>query len=357
MALWYANKLTKELAIEERKKIELMGQVLETASQSNSTNEMLLASSIISSNKTIPLIITNDKNQIIDFNNLDEKRSLDTNYLKQKINQYKKENNPVEVKIDEQQKQYVYYGESSLLKQLRYFPLVLLGILFLFLLLVLFTVTSSYKLVQNKLWVGMSKETAHQLGTPLSSLEGWIEHLKLNNSTVDIATDMGKDIDRLKLVADRFSKIGSTPKLEIENVILRLQNIVSYMQKRSSKNIDIVFIATEEIIEIPLSGSLFDWVIENLIKNALDAIEGKGTISVLVLNNVHNIFIEVLDTGKGIHKKNISKVFKPGFSTKKRGWGLGLSLSKRIIEEYHNGTINVKKSDSRGTCFRIVLKK
>jgi signal transduction histidine kinase len=356
IALRYANILTKELAQEERKKMELMGQAIESASKSTSDNEVTLSSSIISSNTTIPLINVDEKGTVLDFNFLDEKKSKDTTYLKQKLAEFKLQHKPIEIKIDETQKQYVYYGESNLLKQLRYFPKVLLGILFMFLLLVLATVSSSYKLVQNKLWVGMSKETAHQLGTPLSSLEGWMELIKDCNSP-EIIQDMTKDIDRLKLVADRFSKIGSTPLLVHENILERLQHMVTYMQKRSSKNVQIALHCTREQVEILVSGALFDWVIENLIRNALDAIEGKGTINVTVTDNLSYVTIDVKDSGKGILKSNFGKVFKPGFSTKKRGWGLGLSLSKRIIDEYHHGKLIVQQSDSTGTMFRIILKR
>jgi signal transduction histidine kinase len=231
-------------------------------------------------------------------------------------------------------------------------------ILFLFLLLVVFFISSSNRQIQDRVWVGMSKETAHQLGTPLTSLVAWIEYLKETEVEKSALTEMQKDVERLKLIADRFSKIGSIPQLEEEHLLEHLNNIVSYMEKRASKNVKFSIHSNKEDILVVISGPLFDWVIENLIRNALDAMDGKGEIRLDIKDEITQTIIDVTDTGKGISSKNIKRVFKPGFSTKKRGWGLGLSLAKRIVSEYHYGDIFVKKSElGKGTMFRIVLKR
>ena len=242
---------------------------------------------------------------------------------------------------------------------MQYYPLVQLFIVGLFIIVTLLALRSSYRSVQNQVWAGMAKETAHQLGTPVSSLEGWIEILRETPGNEKFIPELEKDVTRLRLVSDRFGKIGSSPQLEEKNIVAQIQNVVEYIKKRAPGKISFV-VNTYGQTNIPLriSGPLFDWVIENLLKNALDAMEGKGAIQVDIVEQDKMVTIDVADTGKGISKQNISKVFKPGFTTKKRGWGLGLSLSKRIIEQYHKGTLSVKNSEvGRGTTFRIVLKK
>jgi signal transduction histidine kinase len=251
-----------------------------------------------------------------------------------------------------------YYGDSGLLKQVRYYPLVQLVIVAFFIFIVVFTISVRNKSTQNQVWAGMAKETAHQLGTPLSSLQGWVEMLKEKETDSTIAIEMEKDVDRLKLISDRFGKIGSTPKLEEKNVVEQITNMVDYIKRRASHKVNFKINSSNNIEIAKISAPLFDWVIENLLKNALDAMEENGSISINIKNNEDDdIIIDVTDTGKGISKKNIDKVFKPGFTTKKRGWGLGLSLSKRIIEQYHKGHLIVKQSEpGKGTTFRIVLK-
>lgn len=356
-ALYFASKLTQKLAIEERKKVELIGQALESIAKNTSENADLgIAVSIIVNNTTIPLYYTDSKGVLLEHNNIDS--SLNDQEFERKKQEIKESHPPVKVMISESEYQYVYYGESELLKQLRYFPYVLLIILFLFLVIVAVYISSSSRQLQDRVWVGMSKETAHQLGTPLTSLIAWLEHLKSTSTEQEALQEMQKDVERLQLIADRFSKIGSVPKLEEEQLLDHLHNIVSYMQKRASKNVKFTISSNKDDILVVISGPLFDWVIENLIRNALDAMDGKGEISIDVKDEITQTIIDIKDTGKGISPQHVKKVFKPGFSTKKRGWGLGLSLAKRIMSEYHYGDIFVKKSElGKGTTFRIVLKR
>jgi signal transduction histidine kinase len=360
-AIYFANNLTKKLAIEEKKRVDVIQQALEIVAKENDDFPVLVYT-ILNSNETIPLINTDSKDSIMTFNNIDTSShngfSSSDEFLQSKLLELKAMHPPIEIKISDTKKQFVYYGESELLKQLRYFPFILLVILFLFVLIVVFYISSSNRQVQDRVWVGMSKETAHQLGTPLTSLVAWLEYLKETGVEKSALLEMNKDVDRLKLIADRFSKIGSIPQLEEEHLIEHLKNIVFYMEKRASKNVRFNIQSNKEEVLVVISGPLFDWVFENLIRNALDAMDGKGEININIKDEITQTIIDVSDTGKGISAKNIKKVFKPGFSTKKRGWGLGLSLAKRIISEYHYGDIFVKKSEiGKGTTFRIVLKR
>ncbi|MBP9933922.1 MAG: HAMP domain-containing histidine kinase [Chitinophagaceae bacterium] len=356
ISLYYANNLTKKLAIEERKKVQAMGLAFEEILQSKEGDIYNLASSLISENTTIPVIFVNKEGKIIDSKNIDSVNNADI--MNEKLIQLKKAHDPIEYTVSETEKQYIYYGESQLLTQLRYFPYVLLVILFLFLIIVASYINSSGRYIQDRVWVGMSKETAHQLGTPLTSLVAWIEYLKDTEIEKAALTEMEKDVERLQLIADRFSKIGSQPQLQEEMLLDHLNNIVGYMQKRASRNVKFSMESNKQDVLVVISGPLFDWVIENLIRNALDAMDGTGNIHISVHDEITRTLIDISDTGKGIAPKNIKKVFKPGFSTKKRGWGLGLSLSKRIMSEYHYGDIFVKKSEvGKGTTFRIILKR
>lgn len=361
LSIYFANGLTQRLAIEEKKKVELIQQALEIVVKNNEEVPILVYT-VLNSNETIPLINTDEKDSIIAINNIDTTNLGTFNskelYLKSILAELKKMHQPIEIKLSDTEKQLVYYGESELLKQLRYFPYILLVILFLFLILVVIYISSSNKQMQDRVWVGMSKETAHQLGTPLTSLVAWLEYLKETEVEKPALEEMHKDVDRLQLIADRFSKIGSVPKLEEEQLLEHLHNIVNYMEKRASKNVRFSIVSNKEDVLVVISGPLFDWVIENLIRNALDAMDGKGEISIQVKDEITQTIIDVSDTGKGISPKNIKKVFHPGFSTKKRGWGLGLSLAKRIISDYHHSDIFVRKSElGKGTTFRIVLRR
>jgi signal transduction histidine kinase len=356
ISLYYANNLTNKLAKEERKKVEDIGMAFEEILQSKDGDIYNLASSVIADNSTIPVIFVNVKGEILDSKNIDSVTNKEL--MLQKLNDLKNAHPPIEYNVSSSEKQFIYYGESELLKQLRYFPYVLLVILFLFLIIVASYINSSGRQIQDRVWVGMSKETAHQLGTPLTSLVAWIEYLKDTEIEKPALIEMQKDVERLQLIADRFSKIGSIPQLTEESLMDRLQDIVSYMQKRASKNVKFTIESNKEDILVVICAPLFDWVIENLIRNALDAMDGTGQISIHVKDEITLTKIDVCDTGKGISPNNIKKVFNPGFSTKKRGWGLGLSLSKRIMSEYHYGDIFVKKSElGKGTTFRIILKR
>lgn len=357
-SLYYTNRLAAQLSDEEKKNVVQLVEGLKTLNIATDPVTIRYTQMIIDSNKTIPLILTDDQNNILSTSNIDSGHyKRDTNFFREELVSFRNMHRPIEFDYGFG-KQYVYYGESYLLTQLRYFPYVQLAIIFLFLLVVLIAFSAAHRSIQNQVWVGLSKETAHQLGTPLSSIEAWLELLKENEANADAVAEMQKDLDRLKLVADRFGKVGSTPKLEEENLIDRLQTMLEYMQKRAPNKVEISLKTDSQDIPVLISGPLFDWVIENLMRNALDAMAGSGRITVDVTDNQQQVWIDISDTGKGIAKNNIKKIFQPGFTTKKRGWGLGLSLSKRIIEKYHHGSLFVKHSEvGKGTTFRIILRR
>ena len=358
-SLYYTSILAGKLADEEKKKVQ---QVVEGIKALNSPNaggqDVSFISSFIEENTTIPLIITDEEGRINSFRNIDTSHTRNVpQLLQEKIKEYRNKHAPI-VSDFGIGRNYVYYGDSYLLTQLRYFPYFQLAIICLFLLVVLIALSSAHRSIQNQVWVGLSKETAHQLGTPLSSIQAWMELLKEHDVNAEAVEEMQKDLDRLKLVADRFSKVGSAPQLEEEDLVIRLQSMVDYMQKRSPKKVTISMHTNEQEIPVYISGPLFDWVIENLIRNALDAMAGKGNIDIKVTNSLQQVVIDVCDNGKGIARHQVKKIFNPGFTTKKRGWGLGLSLSKRIIEKYHHGSLFVKSSEvGKGTTFRIILRR
>ncbi len=361
--IFYSQYLAKKIAREERLKVEEWVRAGQSLILSPENSDTRLATFIITENKSIPIIWTNEKDSIIEHVNLDSAQAATSSfYVEKKLNQFKSlHTEPIEW-IDPNDSTRInryYYGESKLLKEVRYYPIVQLCIVALFIIITIFSIRSSYRSTQNQVWAGMAKETAHQLGTPVSSLEGWVEMLKEKKGNEKIVEELGKDVDRLRLVSDRFGKIGSTPHLEEIELVGQINGMVDYMKKRSTgKVIFSVNTHNQQQIIGKVSAPLFDWVIENLLKNALDAMEGKGAITVDINSDAKNIHIDIIDTGKGISNQNIVKVFNPGFTTKKRGWGLGLSLSRRIIEQYHKGQIFVKHSEiGKGTTFRIVLKK
>ncbi len=359
----YSQYLATKIAREEKQKVEQWVEAGKFIFSSPSDADTRLASMILTENKSIPIIET-DEHDIPSGSavNLDSaKIANDSNYLKRKVKQFKSVHTPIEWADpkDSSIRNLYYYGDSKLLKEVRYYPIIQLCIVALFIIITIFSIRSSYRSTQNQVWAGMAKETAHQLGTPVSSLEGWVEMLKETSGNEKIVLELGKDVDRLRLVSDRFGKIGSTPQLEEMDLVSQVNSMVDYMRKRATGKIKfLVNTHGHPLIVGKVSAPLFDWVIENLLKNALDAMEGKGSITVDINEDAKGVYIEVTDTGKGITKQNIVKVFKPGFTTKKRGWGLGLSLSRRIIEQYHKGQIFVKQSEmGKGTTFRIVLKK
>jgi signal transduction histidine kinase len=361
--VFYSNYLSKKIAADERKKVNVWVQSLKTRVTTTDQSALELTTTITNENTEIPIIGTDEKdNPIGEYLNLDSNKiKADSNYLRKKVAEFKNQHDAIKVEISKDPL-YInkyYYGDSSLLKEVRYYPIIQLIIVALFILITLITVSTRNKSTQNQVWAGMAKETAHQLGTPLSSLQGWVEMLKDNPQSEKIANEMAKDVDRLKLVSDRFGKIGSTPQLEKMDIAAQVENMMNYIKRRAPEKI-IFSLNKNGEKEIPamINGPLFDWVIENLLKNALDAMEGKGSIGINIKNEAAQILIDVTDTGKGISKQNFNKVFKPGYTTKKRGWGLGLSLSKRIIEQYHKGELFVKNAEpGKGTTFRIILNK
>ena len=306
-----------------------------------------------------PVIITNeDQSKILSFGNLDSLMMQDTNYVKRQLAIMSDENDPLQIEFMNTGKATVFYRTSDLVQQMRYYPMIQLVVFALFLVIAYLLFSSARRSEQNRVWAGMAKETAHQLGTPLSSLMGWIELLKMQDEPFVGTNEMEKDIERLQIVTDRFSKIGSIPVLEPSDVVYHIHDTMDYLQKRFSKKFEFEINLPEEELVIPLIPSLFRWVLENVTKNAIDAMGDHGKITVDLINDSDHIHIDISDTGKGIPKSKIKQVFNPGYTSKKRGWGMGLSLARRIIEDYHKGKIFVKSSVvGQGTTFRITLKK
>jgi two-component sensor histidine kinase len=357
--IWYSSYLAHKIEREERIKAQQVIDALISLLSTDNT-ETSLSFRIIDDNKDIPIIETDEKDSVIIFRNLDSvKAATDRTYLPGKLKKLKSENKPI-IWTDPNNARLInhyYYGHSAVLDEVRYYPIAQLFIVGLFILVTLMALNSNYRSTQNQVWAGMAKETAHQLGTPVSSLEGWVEILKETHSGETFLSEMEKDVTRLRLVSDRFGKIGSTPQLEERDIVEQVQLMMEYIRKRAGGKVSFS-LDTHGTQQIPvrISAPLFDWVIENLLKNALDAMEGRGAIRVDIQEQERQVWLDVSDTGKGISAQNISRVFKPGFTTKKRGWGLGLSLSKRIIEQYHQGSLTVKQSEiGKGTTFRIVL--
>lgn len=371
--VWYSSYLADKIEKGERAKVELWveaGKFFLNPANENANTQLPLT---VTKQNDIPIIETTEKDSIMQWVNLDSAeveegwssgdtiRDLNKNrYLLDKLAEFREAKLSVEWQnpLDSTERNRYYYGQSRLLQEVRYYPLVQLFVVGLFIFITIQAIRTSYRSTQNGVWAGMAKETAHQLGTPVSSLEGWVEILKESHSREDFVYEIEKDVSRLRLVSDRFGKIGSTPQLDERNVVAQVRHMVDYVQKRAGGRVSFAISAQAENITAKISAPLFDWVIENLLKNALDAMEGKGKITVTLQDAAGEVIIDVADTGKGISRQNITKVFKPGFTTKKRGWGLGLSLSKRIIDEYHKGHLSVKNSEiGKGTTFRIVLKK
>lgn len=361
--IFYSNYLAKKIAKEEKQKVELWVEAQRTILNSMPESNINLASRVSTENDDIPIIETNERDSITNnFLNLDTARvSRDPGYLGEKLAEFKQLHSPIVMVISE--KPYVanhyYYGESRLQQEVRYYPIIQLFIVGLFIIVTVVAQRSRYQNTQNQVWAGLAKETAHQLGTPVTSLEGWIEVLRDTPGNEKILPEIEKDVNRLKLISDRFGKIGSIPKLEEMNIVEQVSNMISYIKKRASGKVKFEFdTGGETTIPAMISPPLFDWVVENLLKNALDAMDGKGSIKVTLTDEAASIIMDIADSGKGIHKSHLSKVFKPGFTTKKRGWGLGLTLTQRIIEQYHRGKIFVKSSElGVGTTFRVILNK
>ncbi len=359
LVLWNTFIFFQKFKKEERIKIEILAAAQkELATNSDLNASVDLPLKVIESSNNIPMILVNAKGEILEIQNLDSIKSLDKNYVAKQLQIMKSQNKPIELSYKGKNKQFVYYKDSELLDKLTYYPIALILILILFLSVIYLFYNSNKIAETNKLWTGMAKETAHQIGTPLSSLLGWIAILKMEKVDETYIDEIEKDVHRLNIIANRFSKIGSKPELKKENIVAITQQAFNYLESRSSKQIAFSFLSSSDAIYAKLNTELFGWVIENLIKNAIDAMSGKGELSVQIENNAKKIKITVADTGKGMPKKLFKQIFKPGFTTKKRGWGLGLSLSKRIVEDYHNGKIFVKKSEiDKGTTFEILLNK
>ncbi len=354
------NKLVKQLSKEERKKVELWALGMRQLSGlDNQEKDYTFILEVIKNNETVPVILTDKNGNVVSTRNLDPDRENDPKYLEHQLEKMKKENEPIEIILLDGNKNYIYYKESVLLTRLFYFPIIQFVVMIIFLLVAYLAFSTSRKAEQNQVWVGMSKETAHQLGTPTSSLLANLELLKLKKADQEIVDEFEKDINRLEKITERFSKIGSVPKLKKQDIVPVLVNAVNYIKARSSDKINFQFnFSANDQILLPFNASLFEWVIENLCKNAIDSMEGVGTLSVILDDRIQYLYIDIKDQGKGIPKSKYTTIFQPGFTTKKRGWGLGLSLSKRIIEAYHNGKIFVYHSEiNKGTIIRIVLKK
>ncbi len=357
-SFWFTNNLTNKLAEEERKKVELWAMGMKKITQQQSLDEdYRLSLKVIESNETVPMIWADNQDSVLSSRNVKNKYK-EQGKMQQLIREMKKENKPITINLPSGETQYIYYKDSTLLTQLFYFPIIQLAVVGLFLLISYYAFSSSRKAEQNQVWVGMSKETAHQLGTPTSSLMANLELLKLKLSDQTIINEIEKDINRLNKITERFSKIGSMPSVKQENIVPVILNTLNYLKSRSSRKIRFTINFHEnDIVYAPINLSLFEWVLENLIKNAMDSMGGKGTVSVFLTKKEQQVILDIKDEGKGILKVKQKTIFRPGYTTKKRGWGLGLSLSKRIVEDYHRGKIFVHESEiNKGTTMRIILR-
>lgn len=353
----FTNKLAGELAREEKKKIELWAEATRQFILSTENTNLDFLLRILEENTTIPVIVVDDKDNLLHSRNVTEPALDVEDFYKREILRLKHKNPAITVDLGDT-KQFIYYDDSRLLKQLYYYPYIQLAVIFVFMLISFLAFSSTKKAEQNKVWVGLSKETAHQLGTPISSLLAWVDLLKLRHEDDKMIGEMAKDVNRLRIIAERFSKIGSVPDLNLVSLNETLTNAVQYISNRTSQKVNITcHFPDDNHLFVKLNIPLFEWVIENLCKNAIDAMDGVGKIDIFVTAENKYLILDVKDTGKGIEKNRFKTVFSPGFTTKARGWGLGLSLAKRIIEEYHEGKIFVKSSEKNvGTTFRIVLK-
>lgn len=358
LILWNTYIFFQNFKAEERIKMQnwSAAQTEFIRTDTNNTN-LDLTLQILNSNTTTPMIAVNKDGSIGTYNNVDETKIEDQKYAQNLIEKFKSENTPIEVMFEDEVFSTIYYGNSPLLNKLKYYPLALLLIIFLFGAVAFFFYRSTKIAEQNKLWTGMAKETAHQIGTPLSSLVGWTEILRSEQVNPSYIIEIEKDINRLQTITERFSKIGSMPTLEKMDIVNETLESYDYLKTRSSNLIEFKISAPKQPLYVNLNKQLFSWTIENLVKNAIDAMKGKGHLSIVILHEDKFVKINITDTGKGIPKNKFSKIFEPGYTSKKRGWGLGLSLAKRIIEDYHQGKIKVLHSEiGKGTTMQISLK-
>ena len=364
-SLLVSHYLVKDLSNEERKKMETWAQALHVLNHADDNTDLTLVLDVIQGNNTIPVVVLDNAGHVNDYRNIviDENTAKDSDsyvaaYAKKLYDNGKYIKISLGDSINSKEYQLVCYDESTLLKRLASYPYWQLGIVMIFVVVAIFALLSSKKAEQNKVWVGLSKETAHQLGTPISSLMAWVEILKENHPDDDLIPEMDKDVKRLERIAERFSKIGSLPEPKESSMNNVLDHVIDYMDRRTSNKVEIVRNVPDHEVIVSMNASLFEWVIENLCKNAVDAMEGSGRIEITMKEEGSRVVIEVSDNGKGIRKKDIRNIFTPGFTTKQRGWGLGLSLARRIVEDYHKGRIFVKSSEvGKGTTFRIELPK
>ncbi|HRZ31022.1 MAG TPA: HAMP domain-containing sensor histidine kinase [Flavobacterium sp.] len=358
LILWNTYTFFQRFKKDERLKMELWAEAQTNVFSSDVDADISLPLKIISNTTTIPIIVTDENDSIVNKTNIEDIDEKDSAKLRSLLEKLKKENDPIVMEYVEGKFRYLYYGDSSLLNKLKYYPLALLLIIFLFGLLVFNFYQTSKIATQNKLWAGMAKETAHQIGTPLSSLIGWLEILKAENVAESTLLEIQKDITRLQTITDRFSKVGSEPVLEKLDIIAETEQSYDYLKSRFSKQVEFTFLAPPHPIFVSINPALHSWTIENLVKNAIDAMKGRGKLDLNIIEEEKEVRIYVSDSGKGIPKNQFKKVFDPGFTTKKRGWGLGLSLTKRIVEEYHKGKIKVHHSEiDKGTTMMLSFKK
>ena len=357
ISVYYSNKLADDMAAEERQRISLWAEATRRLVSDVDGSDLSFILKVIEGNNSIPVLVVDDDGEVVVFRNIEMDEESDKEFIEETIAEFQSAHEPIVVEIDSQTRHYLYYDDSILLKKLAYYPYVQVGLVTVFFCLLLFFFASAKKSEQNRVWVGLSKETAHQLGTPISSLMAWVELIKETGMDPSYLPEMEKDVDRLKIIAERFSKVGSIP--EREEVVLNdlLESSLSYMQTRTTSKIKIAC-SYKNCGEVTarLNAPLFQWVIENLCKNAIDAMSGAGILKVELMQEEEMCCIEITDTGKGIARKNFNTVFRPGYTTKERGWGLGLALVKRIVEEYHGGRVYVKDSElGKGTTFRVEL--
>lgn len=357
--LWNTYKFFNIFKEDERKKVELWAMAQHTFNNADPENtDVELPLAIMQSNTNVPIILVNSRDSILKMANVPDEIVKDTVQLKSFLNDLKKENLPIKFDISKNNSQYLYYGSSQLLNNLKYFPTTLVFVIILFATIVFIFYRASKMATENRLWAGMAKETAHQIGTPLSSLLGWIEIMKADNVDETTIVEIEKDVSRLQTIAERFSKIGSEPLLEEMDIVAETEKSFEYLRSRASKQVEFFFMSPNHPVKVMLNPELHSWTVENLVKNAIDAMKGKGRLDVIIRETDKFVMIKVCDSGKGIPKTQFRKVFEPGFTTKRRGWGLGLSLTKRIVEEYHKGRIKVLSSEiGKGTVMQASYKK
>ena len=356
LILLNTNSFFKKFKEEERLKMEIWATAQSEFLQSSEDVDLgSLHLKVFQNNTSTPMILIN-KDESIRVNNFPENKANDSIYIRQQLKKFKDENTPISIDQQGEHLATLYYGNSEVLNKLKFYPIALLLIIFLFAAVIYFLFKTNKAAEQNKLWAGMAKETAHQIGTPLSSLLGWNELLKTESINPNITKEIEKDIDRLQTITERFSKIGSLPKLTESDIVKETQDAYDYLKRRSSKLIHFSFSSKVDKLPVLLNSSLYNWTIENLVKNGIDAMRGKGSIAIEIVPDGKYVNILIADTGHGISKSNYNSIFTPGFTSKKRGWGLGLSLVKRIVEEYHDGKIKVLSSGKEGTIMQISLK-